>query len=377
MSTIRALIAQREARAALAAWAVIPTLFLFFAVTLAVDPAAHLDRVRLGVTVLDAGVTTEGAQVAVGPRLLEGLRSQLGAEVVPYPTEAELRDAVLAHDIAAGIVVPADMTMHLQTAQPVVLRLVRSDANDPFTNAFSTNLGTQLASAINTALPAMLSGEAPAPPLVSVARDDVAATTDFRFAALPAALLLPVWVASVAFAALLTRAGDHVRAQGGSFRTGLAEMAYAVLGAASTAAIVTLGIAAFTWRWDIDLVGTFGLLWLGLTAIAWLLLGTIRVVGFELGVLLGVIGLFVQQPVSGAAFPAAFAPDAVRWAEPIAPLRYLVEGVRNLLIGGSTTPDMVAALAAIAAAGALLVLVGSVRLSLISGRRSAPVPASA
>ena len=377
MSAFRALMAQREARAALAVWTLVPTVFLFFALTLAVDPTAHLDRIRLGVTSLDQGVVTPEGQVAIGPRLVEALHAQLGAEVVPYPTEGDLREAVLARDVAGAIVVPAGMTQDLQAGRPVEVRLIRSDANDVFTNALTTNLATQLASNINTALPAMLRGGSPAPTLVSVGVESVAATTDFRFVTVPATILLPVWMASVAFGALLARAGDRDRQTAGVAPTGLAEMAYALLGAAVAAAAVTSSIAAFTWRWDIDLAGLFGFLWLGLTAIALLVLGTIRVVGFELGVLLGVAASFVQQPVSGATFPSSFAPDAVRWAEPVAPLRYIVEGLRNLLIGGSTTSDMAAALAALAAAGALLVVVGIMRLWLASGRRSAPAAASA
>jgi hypothetical protein len=374
MSTFRALIAQREARLAIAVWAVVPAVFLFFALTLAVDPTAHLDRIRLGVTVLDAGISTPQGDVAVGPRLIEGLQAQLGAEVIPYPAASAMRDAVLAHDVAAGIVVPAGMTQDLQSGQPVELKLVRIDSNDPFTNALATNLGSQLATSLNAALPALLSGEPPAPALVSVAAENLAPTPDFRFPTVPAALLLPLWMASVAFAALLARAGDVARLAGGPARTGLAELAYAVLGAAITAAVVTVCVSTFTWRWDIDLIGLFGFTWLGLTAIAWLVLGTIRLIGFRLGVLTAVVALFIQQPVSGAAFPTAFAPDAVRWAEPVAPLRYLVEGVRNLLIGGSTTPEMTAALAVLAAAGALLVGGGIARLWLMPADRAA-VPA--
>jgi len=39
MATLPALLARREAQAALAVWALLPTLFLFFARTLAVDPS--------------------------------------------------------------------------------------------------------------------------------------------------------------------------------------------------------------------------------------------------------------------------------------------------------------------------------------------------
>lgn len=377
MSALRALVAQREAIAALAVWALVPAVFLFFALTLAVDPSAHLDRLGLGVAVLDEGFSTPQGQVAIGPRLVEGLRGQLRAEVALYATEAELREAVQAHDVAAGIVVPDGMTQDLQAGRAAELRLVRSDANDPLTNAFITSLASQLSTSLNSALPAMLRGEAPPPTLIAVATDNVAATTDYRFASIPATLLLPLWMAGVAFAALLARAGDQARQAAGLPWTAVSELAWAVIAAATTAAVVTVSVAAFTWRWDIDLAGLFGLLWLGLTAIAWLMLGTIRIVGVPLGVTLGVIALFVQQPVSGAAYPAAFAPDAVRWAEPVAPLHHLVEGMRNLLIGGSTTPEVAAALAVLAAAGALLTVIGAARLWLMPGHPAATAAASA
>ncbi|HEV8545361.1 MAG TPA: ABC transporter permease [Candidatus Limnocylindrales bacterium] len=375
MSAFRTLIGQHEARASLAIWAIVPTVFLFFALTLAVDPTAHLDRLRLGATVLDAGATTPAGQVSIGPRLIEGLGGQLHAEVISYPTEADLRDAVLAHKVAGGILVPAGTTQAILGGQPATLQIVRSDANDPFTNAFTTNLAAQIAANINAALPVLAGGATPQPPLVSVATTNVAPTTDYRFATVPAALLLPLWMATVAFAALLSRAGDRIRSTVGRSRTALVELGTAVLGAGIAATVISLDIALFTWRSDLSVGGLFGLLWLGLTAIALVLLGTIRAVGLPLGVLLGIVALFVQQPVSGAAFPSAFAPDVVRWAEPIAPLRYLVEGVRNLLIGGATTFEMAVALALVAGAGVALYLLGLLRLAFVPGRSHGPMSA--
>jgi ABC-type polysaccharide/polyol phosphate export permease len=87
-----------------------------------------------------------------------------------------------------------------------------------------------------------------------------------------------------------------------------------------------------------------------------------------------VLALFVQQPVSGAAFPPAFAPDSVRWLTDISPLRYMVEGVRNLLIGGSTTPEMAWGLALLAGAGLLLVAGGIARLAFIPGKQHMAQP---
>ena len=161
----------------------------------------------------------------------------------------------------------------------------------------------------------MLSGS-PSAPLVTVANDTVAATPDFRFATLPGMLLLPLWIAGIAFAALVARAGDRVRAAFGITRTGSAEVVLAAIGAMLVAAVITVDVALFTWHWDADLAGLFAFLWLGLTAIAWLLLGLVRAFGVVLGGLLGVCALFLQQPISGAAFPVDFAPDVVRWAQP-------------------------------------------------------------
>jgi putative membrane protein len=147
-----------------------------------------------------------------------------------------------------------------------------------------------------------------------------------------------------------------------------------VVGAAVTAAVVTLDVALFSWHWDIDFLGLFTFLWLACTAVGWLLLGTVRTFGLVLGALLGVVALFLQQPISGAAYPPAFAPEIVRWAEPIAPLRYFVEGIRDVLIGGSTLPDMAIALVVIALVGLVLVVIGSARLELLA-RRHPPAAA--
>lgn len=370
MNPVRALVGRRETRLALAIWVALPTLFLFFNLTLAVDPAAHVNQVRLGAVVLDAGVTTPQGQVAVGPKIVGMFQERLGAEVVPFPSEEALRDGVLARDVEGGIVVPAGATASLQGGQVVELRVVRSDANDQFTNSFTANLASSLGPTLNAMLPAVLAGTPPAP-LVTVATDTVAATTDFRFPALPGFLLLPLWIASVAFAALLARAGDTVRSAGSVVRTGVGEVVLVAVGAASTAVVVTLDIALFTWHWDLDFLGLFGFLWLALTAIGWLLLGTVRTFGIVLGAALGVLALFLQQPISGANYPPSFAPDVVRWAEPIAPLRYLVEGIRDILIGGSTLPDMVTAVVVLAIAGLVLVGIGTARLELMSRRHPA------
>lgn len=369
MNAFRGLAGRFEARAALAVWLVVPTLFLFFNLTLAVDPSANLDKVSLGAAVLDPGVTTPQGQVAVGPKLVGALGQRLGVQVVPYPTEEALRNAVLAREVGGGIVVPEGATASLQAGQPLELRIVRSDADDQFTNAFTSGLATSLGPTLNAMLPAMLAGTQPATPLVTVATDSVATTPDFRFPALAGFLLLPLWMAGVAFAVLVTRAGDAARSANGLVPTGIAEVVVAAVGAALTAAVVTVDVALFSWHWDLDFLGLFGFLWLACTAVAWLLLGTIRALGLVLGAVLGVFALFLQQPISGAAYPPAFAPEVVRWAEPIAPLRYLVEGLRNVLIGGSTLPDMVLALAGFAVAGLVLVGIGMARLQLLSRRQ--------
>ena len=373
MSALHALFAQREAKAALGVWALIPTLFLFFAITLAVDPSTQIDKVRMGVAVLDAGVETPQGQVSAGARLAAGLGEQVPMKVVQFATESELRDAVLGRDVSGGIVFPADMTRNLQAGQPVQLRVVKSDGNDPFTNAFLNNLSTQLGANLSAALPALMGGQ-PTLPLVAVVSDPVAVSADFRFGIIPATLVLPIWISTVAFSALISRAGDRVRQEFGALQVGALELGVAVVGAFIVAGIITLDIALFTWRWDIDFVGLWGFLWLGLVASAWLIQGTIRLLGFEVGVLLGVLALFVQQPVSGAAFPPSFAPDVVSWAADFSPLRYIVEGMRNLLIGGSTTPEAAWALTLLAGAGFLLFAAGIARLAFMPGRQHAPQP---
>lgn len=374
MNALTQLLHRREARAALAVWTIVPALFLFFATTLAVDPAANLDELRLGAAIADEGVSTPEGEVAIGPRLVEGLEAQMGLEVTTYDTEDALRDAIGKREVAAGIVVPEGAMEALMTGGPIELGLIHTDANDPFTNAFTANLAGQLAANLNAVLPTMLPGaEPPAPPLVTVAADTVAPSDDFRFATVMAALLLPLWMAGVAFSALLARAGDAVRRSAGPAATAASELTMAVIGAGIVAAVLVINLATFTWNWEIDLVGLFGFGWLGLTAIALLLLGAMRAFGLEIGAALGVLALFVQQPVSGAAFPAAMAPDVVAWAEPIAPLRYLVEGTRNLLIGGSTTPEMALALGAIGLVGLALALLGYGRLAVV---RREPTPAS-
>ncbi len=380
MSTVRSLFARPETKGALAAWALIPTLFLFFALTLAVDPSVHIDRLRLGTAVLDRRIETPQGVVSIGPKLLEGLRQKIGFELVSYPTEADLRAAILDHDVAAGIVVPAGMTAAVTAGTPVELAVIRSDANDPFTNAFTNTLTTQLTANVNTALAELVSGggaaASPATPLVAVVPVNVAATTDFRFVTLPAALVLPLWAGTLAFAVLFTRAAGPLRKTTGAVQMALVELGVGALGAAITATVVTADIAFFVWRADLDLLGLFAILWVGFTAMALLLQGAMRLLGIGLGAALGVVALFIQQPVSGALFPPAFAPDVVRWVEPIAPLRFLLEGFRNTLIGGTSTPEMAASLAALGVVGVALFAAGVGLSALGARRRTAVVPAA-
>ncbi len=374
MNTVKSLLHRREARTGLAAWTIVPALFLFFAVSLAVNPADNVGRLELGAAVMDSGVETPQGQVAVGPRLLEGLNAQLGLEITPFQDERELRRAVDAREVAGGIVVPAGTSERLLAGQPIELRVVRTDANDPFTNSFTANLAGQLATHLNGQLAAMLPGaEPPAPAQVSVATTTVAQAGDFRLTAVIGVMLLPLWVSGLAFSAMTSRAGDAIRRRTGIGRTIAAELTVATLAAGVVAAVLTIGLATVAAPSEMNIIGLFAFAWLALTATAFLMIGTIRAIGLEAGVVLGVLALFLQQPVSGASFPAAMAPDVVRWAEAVAPMRYLVEGARNLLIGGSTTTEMAVALSVIGTVGLVMAGIGGLRLSMTRSQRSASV----
>lgn len=375
MSAIHSLFAQPEAKRALAVWAVMPTLFLFFAITLAVDPSTQVSKVKLGVAVLDVGIQTPQGTISIGTKLLSGLQGQVPVKVVPFQSESTLKAAVLGREVSGGVVFPENMTRNLQAGQPVALRIVKSDGNDQFTNTFMVNISTQLATNLNAAIPALLGGQ-PAQPLVITTEDRVAVSTDFRFGTTPATLVLPLWIGTLAFSVLMSLAVDRARRTSGMGMTDatLVELGMGAIGSAIAAAVITVDIALFTWRWDLDFLGLFGFLWLGLAASAWLLQGTIRLLGLELGALVGLLALFFQQPISGAAFPTSFAPDVVRWFESIAPLRYIVEGLRNLLIGGSTTGDMVLALAMLTGVGLLIYGAGVARMAIIPSKQHSPQP---
>lgn len=374
MNTIKSLLRRRETRTGLAAWTIVPALFLFFAVTLAVNPADNVDRLELGAAVMDRGVETPQGEMAIGPRILEGLGTQLGIEITPFQDERDLRDAVDAREVAGGLVVPAGSTERLLAGRPIELKVVRTDANDPFANAFTANLASQLSTQLNAQLAALLpGGEASTPARVSVATTTVAEADDFRLPSVIGAMLLPLWVSGLAFSVMISRAGDAVRRTAGIGRTVAAELAIATVAAGVVATVLTVGLWSITAGSEMNVVGLFAFSWLALAAVAFLMIGAIRAVGLEAGVLLGVLALFVQQPVSGASFPATMAPETVRWAEAIAPMRYTVEGIRNLLVGGSTTIDMAVALSVIGAAGLVLAGVGVTRLSVTGRQRSASV----
>src|SRR5689334_8265534 len=108
MSAIHSVFAQREARMALAIWAIIPTIFLFFTITLAVDPSTQLSKVRVGVAILDKGVQTPNGNMVVGSQLVQGLHKQAPFQLIQFPTENELRNALLSRQIAGGLIFPAD-----------------------------------------------------------------------------------------------------------------------------------------------------------------------------------------------------------------------------------------------------------------------------
>jgi uncharacterized phage infection (PIP) family protein YhgE len=368
MESLRLVLRQRPARAALAIWALLPTLFLFFGLTLAVDPTSQAAKVRVAFVNLDPGLQTPQGSLSAPARLIEGLRQQAPFQVVTLASEPELRAAVLAREVAVGFVFPEGFTAGLRAGQPVQLVVVRSEANDPATNALAANLAREIPANLNRQLPA-LTGGAPAPNLVGARDEIVAASADFRWALVPATLVLPLWVGTLAFAVLLSRAVDAARpGLPGGWRTAALELATGAVGAAVVAAVVVIDLALFAWNGRFEVAGLWAFLWLGLTAVAWLLQGLIRLLGWEIGALVGVLALFLQQPLSGAAYPPAFAPDAVRWAEGLAPLRYLVEGMRNFLVGGSTTPPLATALVWVALFGLLLYGGGMARVALTSRR---------
>jgi len=352
--------------------------YLFFDLTGAADEAAHLDKVRVGVANLDRGLETPIGTVSLASLAVAEMDERAPFKVESRATAEELRDGVLARDVAIGFVFPEDFTANVLGGTPTEVRVFRSEANDAFTNAFTRTLVMEWQAnfdQVATTIGKLGSGGGGLPAeetaLIEAREEVVAPVPNFRLSKLPMQITFPFWTAIIVLAVLIAMAGRQITSdRGGSdpWAITLAQVAVAAVATCLLAIVMVVDIALFSWEWSIRYVPLWAFTWLTAISGALLILGVIRLAGLAAGLIVSLPLLLIHQIVGGGTAPGSFAPAVYRWLEGLVPMRYFTEGFRNVLFGGTTSGRMMVALGAIALIGILLLAVGTVRAALMAQR---------
>ena len=357
--------------------------YLLFDLTGAADEAAHLDKVRVGVASLDRGLETPFGPISLADLAVGEMDERADFQVVFAATAEELRDDVLARDVAIGFVFPEDFTANVLGGTPTEVGVLRSEANDAFTNAFSRTLVMQWQAnfdQVASTIGDLGSGGGGLPgeqaPLIEAREEVVAPIPNFRLSKLPMQIPFPFWAAIIVLAVLVSMAGRQIASERGSdpWTITLGQVAVAAVGTCLLAFVMMLDIALFAWEWSIRYVPLWAFMWLTAMSGVLLIFGIIRLAGVVAGLIVSLPLLLIDQIVGGGAAPGSFAPAVYRWLEALVPMRYFTEGFRNILFGGTTSGSMMVALGAIGLVGVLLLIVGTVRAAFAAQKEAVAEP---
>ena len=357
--------------------------YLLFDLTGAADEAAHLDKVRVGVASLDHGLETPFGPISLADLAVGEMDERADFQVVFAATAEELRDDVLARDVAIGFVFPEDFTANVLGGTPTEVGVLRSEANDAFTNAFSRTLVMQWQAnfdQVASTIGDLGSGGGGLPgeqaPLIEAREEVVAPIPNFRLSKLPMQIPFPFWAAIIVLAVLVSMAGRQIASERGSdpWTITLGQVAVAAVGTCLLAFVMMLDIALFAWEWSIRYVPLWAFMWLTAMSGVLLIFGIIRLAGVVAGLIVSLPLLLIDQIVGGGAAPGSFAPAVYRWLEALVPMRYFTEGFRNILFGGTTSGSMMVALGAIGLVGVLLLIVGTVRAAFAAQKEAVAEP---
>jgi len=371
---LRQFVRNRWTRFGVVAPLLVVSAYLLFNLTGAADEAAHLDKVRVGVADLDRGLETPIGTISLASLAVAEMDERADFQVVFAATAEELRDDVLARNVAVGFVFPEDFTANVLGGTPTEVGVFRSEANDAFTNAFSLTLVMQWQAnfdQVAATIGKLGSGGGGLPgeeaPLIEAREEVVAPIPNFRLSKLPMQIPFPFWAAIIVLSVLVSMAGRDIASQRGGSDPWMITLAQVAVGAVATsllALVMVVDIALFAWEWSIRYVPLWAFIWLTAMSGTLVVFGVVRLAGVTAGLVVSLPLLLIDQIVAGGAAPGSFAPAVYRWLEALVPMRYFTEGFRNIMFGGTTSGHMMVALGAIGLIGVLLLMIGTVRVAL-------------
>ena len=380
---LRQFVHHRWIRFGVVAPLLVVTSFLFFDLTGAADEVAHLDKVVIGVTELDRGLETPFGTVSLASLAVSEMAERAPFQLVFPATEEELREDVLARRVSIGFVFPEDFSEKVLGQEPTEVRVIRSEANDAFTNAFSQALVMQWQSSFDqvaATIGSLGSGGGALPgqdaPLIQAREEIVAPIPNFRLSKLPMKILFPFWAAILVLASFVSMAARDIasRRRYDAWKITVGQVAVAAVATSLLAAVMVVDISLFAWEWSIRYVPLWAFMWLTGISGAVLVLGIARLVNLIVALSACLPLLLIDQIVAGGAAPGNFAPAVYRWLEGFVPMRYFTEGFRNILFGGTTSGRMMTALGTIALIGVLLLVAGTIRAALMAQPEASAEP---
>jgi len=349
----------------------IVTAFLFFNLTGASDGTAHLDKIKVAVTDLDRGIETPIGTISLASVAVAQFEEQAPFDIISSDSAEDLRDDVLGRRAALGFVFPEDFTEKVLGGEQAEVQVLRSEANDAFTNGVAMGLVREWQANLDRVASSVAdlgSGGSFIPglePSAIVATEEVIAPIpNFRLEKLPMEILFPFWGSTIVMAAFILLAGREVASrfrQSEPWAISTVQIGLALSGTALLSLVMVLGIAFFAWEWSLKYIPLWSFMWLTAASSTLVLLGFMRCVGLVIGLIVSTPFLLIQQIVGGGVVPGSWAPPVYRWLESLVPMRYFTEGFRNILFGDTTTGSMVIALGSIALIGLGMLVLGTIR----------------
>lgn len=133
----------------------LPALFLLIQVASAWDPYGNLNKLPVGLVVLDRGTTYANQRIELGAEVKKNLLDKKSFDFRVYPSEAAVREAVDKSEVYFAAVVPADFSekaLRGEGANPSKLTLISAEGTSYFSNRLGKSFATSLSDTVNQTL---------------------------------------------------------------------------------------------------------------------------------------------------------------------------------------------------------------------------------
>jgi len=322
----------------------------------------------VGVVNLDQGLTTPNGTVVLGDRIVEALRKDTTIEIRALASDAAATDRVREGEVAAAVVLPADLTQVVLDGGTAPVRIVvlgiQPSLSGPAIEATRIALASLPKTAGDIGLPATPLAIEPVP----LRGGNDLKTLDYSAPSLVTtfAFLFTFMLTSVAF--LRERSSgtlERLMASPVSRLEVLAGYLLGFIGFAMAQALIVLGYAMVVL--DVRVVGS---LWLVLLVLVVLVVGVVNLgiaLSFyarnELQVIQFIpLVLLPQVFLGGLWWPVETLWAPLRWLSQLFPLTHSVMALRMVMVGGQGFSDILGRLLALGAFAAAMVVVGVLAL---------------